>query len=69
MTFIKGFIGQHGYSPSLREICDNCGISSTSIANQELSRLVQMGLLTRVSGKPRTLALVPQPLNSGIGNP
>ena len=32
-NFIKDYITENGYSPTVREICANCGIKSTATAN------------------------------------
>ena len=39
-----------GNSPTIREICDSCGISSTSIGNYALTALQRRGLI-RFAGK------------------
>ena len=37
--FIKKYITENGYSPSVREICANCGIKSTATAYQYINKL------------------------------
>lgn len=39
--------GQNGYPPSIREICDDTGISSTSVVNYYLDQLKEMGYIER----------------------
>jgi SOS-response transcriptional repressor LexA len=54
---ISVFLREHGYSPSLREICDMAEISSTSVAVWHLERLQDAGLVQYEAGKPRTIRL------------
>jgi repressor LexA len=57
LTAITLFLRQHGYSPSLRELCDMAAISSTSMAALHLERLQEAGLIAYEPGKPRTVRL------------
>ena len=38
---------QHGYPPSIREMCSQANISSTSVANYYLDRLEELGYIER----------------------
>lgn len=49
--FIIDFSTEHGYLPSIREICDGVGISSTSTVASHLDTLGRMNLVTRENGK------------------
>ena len=55
------FIHQHtlelGFAPSIREISIETGITSTSVVNYKLERLVTWGYLVKSRGKSRTLGL------------
>lgn len=51
---------KHGFSPTIREIGDAVGISSTSVINSNLARLVQYGLLDRRSDISRSVTLKPE---------
>jgi repressor LexA len=55
---IKLFWHRNGYAPSLREICTDADISSTSVAVWHLERLQDAGLITYEPKKPRTIRLV-----------
>ena len=55
--FIKERIGQIGYAPSVREICADLNIKSTSTAQMYIDRLITKGYLARENGKSRTLKL------------
>lgn len=47
LVYIQLYCQEHGYAPSLREIADGCGISSTSVVNYNLLKLQREGLLVR----------------------
>lgn len=53
---IKAYITQHGYPPTVREICDLTGIASTSTVHYQLQRMFADGTLeTDHPGMPRTI--------------
>jgi repressor LexA len=54
---IKAFWRANGFAPSLREICTDAEISSTSVAVWHLERLQDAGLVQYEAGKPRTIRL------------
>jgi repressor LexA len=54
---IRLFWHRNGYAPSLREICTDAEISSTSVAVWHLERLQDAGLVQYEAGKPRTIRL------------
>ena len=47
LDFIQKFSQQSGYPPSIREIGEAVGISSTSVVNYNLNRLVEEGYVAR----------------------
>ena len=65
LDFIKNFIGEHGYPPSIRDIQRGCNISSTSVVAYHLKALEEQGLLQRDREVSRGLGLrgiaVPEP--------
>lgn len=64
---ITEFIDEHGYSPSVREICDAVGLSSTATVHSHLQRLRELGYLERDGGRMRTLKVVGQPNSRSAG--
>jgi SOS-response transcriptional repressor LexA len=58
---ILRFIHQHtlenGFAPSIREISMETGITSTSVVNYNLERLITWGYLVKSRGKSRALGL------------
>ena len=47
LEVLETFQVQHGYPPSIREICSKAGISSTSVVNYYLEQLEEMGYIER----------------------
>lgn len=57
LTFIAGFIGQHGYGPSYREIMRGCGYSTLSAVSLHVDALVHLGYLEKKERGARSLSL------------
>ncbi len=57
LEFIKLKIEEQGYAPSVREICADLNIKSTSTVQMYVDRLISKGYLERENGKSRTLKL------------
>lgn len=55
LDVIKGFTRQHGYPPSVREIGERVGLSSSSTVQCHLRTLEKKGLIKRDPTKPRAL--------------
>jgi len=47
LRFIRAFIEQHDYPPSIRQIQEGCQISSTSVVDYNLKALERQGLIRR----------------------
>jgi repressor LexA len=58
LEFIRCFIDERGYVPSVREIQEGCGLSSTSVAHYNLQALARMGYLRRSPDVARGLELL-----------
>lgn len=58
LDFLRSFIGQFQYPPTIRDIQDGCGISSTSVVDYNLKRLEKKGYIMREKGVARGLSLV-----------
>jgi repressor LexA len=61
LEFIKSEIQNKGYPPSVREICEAVGLSSTSTVHGHLTRLQKKGLLNRNPMKPRAMEVIGDP--------
>lgn len=59
LRFIEGHVDEYGYPPSIREMADHMGISSTNGVNDHLKALERKGCLLRHGGlKSRAISLV-----------
>ncbi len=57
LAYIQAEIQSRGYAPSVREIGEAVGLSSTSTVHGHLRRLEKKGLLHRDAMKPRAMGL------------
>lgn len=57
LDFIRTFIENNGYSPSIREVCLATGISSPGSVKYRVDILKSKGLLTYDRRKSRTIRL------------
>lgn len=56
LEFVETFIGERGYSPTVREIASGTGMSVGAI-HSHLTILAEMALLSWTPGKARTIVL------------
>lgn len=60
LNCIKKFIAEHGYSPSVREVCELMDLSSTATVFVHMKHLMNKGYMKQTDNKFRTLeVLVP----------
>lgn len=60
LTCIKKYIAEHGYAPSVREVCDMMNLSSTATVFVHMRHLMRKGYIKQTDNKFRTLeVLVP----------
>lgn len=57
LKHIRSFIADHGYAPTVRELCRLSGLRSPDTVQYHLDKLRAKGVLDPASGKPRTLGL------------
>lgn len=55
---IKEYIELHGFSPSVRDLCDITGKSSPATIKFTLDRLRKDGIISFVTGKNRTIRIL-----------
>ncbi|HEV3156743.1 MAG TPA: transcriptional repressor LexA [Candidatus Baltobacteraceae bacterium] len=55
LEVVRGFTREHGYPPSVREIGERVGLSSSSTVQSHLKALERCGLIRRDPTKPRAL--------------
>ncbi len=58
-TFIRDYYDQYGMAPTVREIQEAVGVSSTSVVNRHISKLIQLGHLRRVHDRPAARNIIP----------
>ena len=57
LDFIAGTVRERGYPPTVREIGEAVGLTSSSSVHAQLENLERMGLLTKDPTKPRAMTL------------
>jgi repressor LexA len=57
LDYLKGFVDEHGYPPTVREIGGAVGLRSPSTVHAHLAQLERAGFLRRDATKPRALEL------------
>lgn len=72
LRYIQGETGRKGYPPSVREIGDAVGLSSSSTVHGHLDRLEEKGFIRRDPTKPRAIELLgdarrPRPVEAPDG--
>jgi SOS-response transcriptional repressor LexA len=57
LKYIHRYSAENGFAPSIREISLTTAITSTSVVNYNLERLITLGYLVKSRGKSRALVL------------
>jgi repressor LexA len=58
LRFIRQFLDEHDYPPSIRQIQEGCGISSTSVVDYNLKKLENEGYIRRDREVSRAIELL-----------
>ena len=61
---IESFVEEHGYGPTVREICKSLGLSSPSTVHVHLKSLEDKGYINRDPLKSRSVSLANRELHS-----
>jgi repressor LexA len=61
LDFLKSYVDDHGYPPTVREIGEAVGLASPSTVHAHLANLERAGLLKRDPTKPRAIELRREP--------
>lgn len=69
LDVIRGFTEERGYPPSVREIGERVGLSSSSTVQSHLRSLEKRGLIHRDPTKPRALTTTPGPAGPAASMP
>ncbi len=71
LEFLKAYLDENGYPPTVREIGRGIGVKSTSLISYYLNRLEEHGLITREASVSRAIRLTDEAaenLDMPIGN-
>lgn len=69
LDFIRATVQERGYPPTVREIGEAVGLTSSSSVHAQLSNLQRKGLLRRDPSKPRTIELAEHRATSATSVP
>lgn len=58
MECLQSFHAENGFAPSLRDIGQATGLTSTSSVNYQLKRLVDLGYIRRPENRPRSIEVL-----------
>ena len=58
LTFIKKFMVEHGFPPSVREICKGMNLNSPATVHAHLKQLEKKGIIRKEASKFRTIELL-----------
>jgi repressor LexA len=58
LSYLREFIEEHDYPPSIRQIQESCGISSTSVVDYNLNALQREGYISREEEVSRGIRLL-----------
>lgn len=58
LTFLKEYFQERGYPPTVREIMDGLGLSSTNVVRKYLKILERKGYIKRQFNSPRAIEIV-----------
>ena len=56
--FVKGYVSDHGYPPTVRDIGKAIGLTSSSTVHAHLANLEKLGVLRRDATKPRAMEVL-----------
>lgn len=59
LEFIRKYIEDHGYSPTLQEIANSQGLSSLATVHEHLQALDKKGVIKRMQGSSRGIEVAP----------
>ncbi len=66
LVFIKSFMNNYGYPPTVREIAKGTDISSTATVHSSLNSLENKGYIYRDVGQSRSIVLAGSSVSNGI---
>lgn len=67
LEFVTEYMNENGYPPSIREICQGVGLSSTSTVHAHLETLKKNGLLEKADAKSRGIRVKNSNVSEVVG--
>ena len=67
LEFVTEYMNENGYPPSIREICQGVGLSSTSTVHAHLETLKKNGLLEKADAKSRGIRVKNSNISEVVG--
>ena len=58
LNYLKKFMAEHGYPPTVREICKELGLTSPATAHSHLEHLQNKGYIKKGDNKNRAIELL-----------
>lgn len=65
LEFIRRFFAEWGYAPTITEICDGLGLSSTATVHKHLKILIEKGHIDSLPRRSRGLSVKPHTITAG----
>jgi repressor LexA len=65
--FVKRYVGDHGYPPTVRDIGKAIGLTSSSTVHAHLANLEKLGVLRRDPTKPRAIEVLVGKAKAAVG--
>lgn len=66
LSYIEGFIAEHGYSPSYREIMSGCDYTSVATVSLHVNSLIKRGHLRKRDHSARSLEVVDSDVSAKV---
>ena len=58
LNYIKKYISENSFSPSVRDICKGCNLSSSSTVHAHIQTLVSKGYIKKLDNRFRTIEVI-----------
>jgi repressor LexA len=65
--FVRSYVGEHGYPPTVRDIGQAVGLASSSTVHAHLANLEKAGALRRDPTKPRAIEVLKDKARQAVG--
>ena len=66
LEFLKKYVSEKGYAPSVREICSTLDIKSTSTVFSIINKLDELGYIKKDPSRPRALVIIDDVVDDNV---